>query len=287
MSQLECLMPKSVEEAISLLTEYGEQAEIMAGGTDSLLKMKEGDALPNFFINISNLQELDYIRHDAINGLRIGAGTPVCSIVNSSIIMERFGIVSHAAGTLGTPTIRRQATIGGNLCNASPSADLAPALLVLGAQLKIADKDGQKNMAVESFFRGPGQTSLLRGEILTEIRIPNQLPNSKSIYLKQTRSRGADLAITGVAVLVVMDGAVIQEAKIALCAVAPTPFRAQKAEDILQGKKPDDSLLEACAEAALQESRPIDDVRSSASYRKKLIKVLLKRALKKVTELEL
>jgi len=286
MGQSECFRPKTVEEVISLLSEYGEKAEIIAGGTDSLVRMKKGDTPPDLFINIGEIQELNYIQYDDKDGLRIGAGTPIRSIVNSSLIKERFDILSHAAGTLGTPTIRRQATIGGNLCNAAPSADMAPSLIVLGAQLKINGSEGQKSMSVEDFFTGPGQTRLNRNEILTEIHIPNPMPRSRAVYLKQTRSQGADLAIVGVAAMVVTDGEVIKDVKICLGAVAPTPVRAKKAEEILKGKKPDDDLLEACSGAALLESSPIDDVRSSAAYREKLIKVLVKRAIKKVTESE-
>ena len=286
MGQSEYFTPKTVEEAISLLSEYGEKAEIIAGGTDSLVRMKKGDTHPDLFINIGEIQGLDYIQYDDKDGLRIGARTPIRSIVNSSLIKDTFGVLAHAAATLGTPTIRRQATIGGNLCNAAPSADMAPSLIVLGAQLKINGSDGQKSMPVEDFFTGPGQTRLNRNEILTEIQIPNPMPNSNAVYLKQTRSQGADLAIVGVAAMVVTDGEVIKDVKIALGAVAPTPVRAKKAEEILKGKKPDDNLLEACSGAALLESSPIDDVRSSAAYREKLIRVLVKRAIKKVTESE-
>ena len=286
MAQLEHFAPQSLKEAISLLREHGDKAEVIAGGTDLLMRMKRGDALPDFFISIEGIQELDYINCDDKDGLRIGARTPIRSIANSSLIRERCNIIADAAGRLGTPTIRRKATIGGNLCNAAPSADMAPSLIVLGAQLQINGSDGQKSMPVEDFFTGPGQTRLSSNEILQEIQVPKPLPNSAAIYLKQTRSQGADLAIVGVAASVIMDGEVIKDVKIALGAVAPTPIRAKKAEEILKGKKPDDKILEACGEAASLESSPIDDIRSSAAYRKKLVKVLVKRAIKQITELE-
>jgi carbon-monoxide dehydrogenase medium subunit len=284
MDQRACFTPKSVKEAISLLSEYGEKAEVIAGGTDLLVQMKRGDAVPDYLINMEGLKELEYIRHDVKEGLRIGARTPIHAVVESTLIRDKFEIMAHAAQTLGTPTIRRQATIGGNLCNAAPSADMVPALIVLGAQLKIEGNDGQKVMAIEDFFTGPGETCLKRNEILTEIQVPDPLPNSRAVYLKQTRTRGADLALVGVAIMAIMDNNVIADVKISLGAVAPIPIRAKKAEAILKGKKADDHLLETCAEAALLESNPIDDVRSSAEYRKKLIKVLVKRALKQITD---
>jgi carbon-monoxide dehydrogenase medium subunit len=279
MDQRACYTPKSVKEAISLLSEYGDKAEVIAGGTDLLVQMKRGDDIPDYLINMEGLEGLEYIRQDDKEGLRIGARTPIYAVVESPLIGDRFEIIANAARTLGTPTIRRQATIGGNLCNAAPSADMAPALIVLGAQLKSEGGDGSKIIAAEDFFKGPGETCLNRNEILTEIRVPEPLPNSRAVYLKQTRTRGADLALVGVAVMAVVDSNVIQDVKIALGAVAPTPIRAKKAEAILKGNKPDDHLLETCAEAALLESDPIDDVRSSADYRNKLIKVLVKRAL--------
>jgi carbon-monoxide dehydrogenase medium subunit len=282
MDQRACFTPKSVKEAISLLSDHGEKAEVIAGGTDLLVRMKRGDAFPDYLINIEGLKELEYIRYDEKKGLRIGARTPIHDIVESPLLEDKFDIIAQAARTLGTPTIRRQATIGGNLCNAAPSADMAPALIVLGAQLKIEGSEGQKVMAVEDFFIGPGETKLKRNEILTEIQVLDPIPGSRAVYLKQTQTQGAGLALVGVAAMIVMENDVITDVKISLGAVAPTPIRAKKTEATLKGKKQDDSLLETCAEAALQESSPIDDVRSSADYRKKLIKVLVKRALEQV-----
>jgi len=282
MDQRACFTPKSVKEAIALLSDHGEKAEVIAGGTDLLVRMKRGDAFPDYLINLEGLKGLEYIRYDEKKGLRIGARTPIHEIVESPLLEDKFDIIAQAARTLGTPTIRRQATIGGNLCNAAPSADMAPALIVLGAQLKIEGSEGQKVMAVEDFFIGPGETKLKRNEILTEIQVPDPIPSSRTVCLKQTRTQGADLALVGVAAMIVMENDVITDVKISLGAVAPTPIRAKKAEATLKGKKQDDSLLETCAEAALQESSPIDDVRSSADYRKKLIKVLVKRALEQV-----
>lgn len=282
MDQRACFTPKSVKEAISLLSDHGEKAEVIAGGTDLLVRMKRGDAFPDYLINMEGLKELEYIRYDEKKGLRIGARTSIHDIVESPLLEDKFDIIAQAASTLGSPMIRRQATIGGNLCNAAPSADMAPALIVLGAQLKIEGSEGQKVMAVEDFFIGPGETKLKRNEILTEIQVPDPIPSSRTVCLKQTRTQGADLALVGVAAMIVMENDVITDVKISLGAVAPTPIRAKKAEATLKGKKQDDSLLEACAEAALQESSPIDDVRSSADYRKKLIKVLVKRALEQV-----
>ena len=276
--------PTSIEQAISLLSEYGEKTRIIAGGTDLLAQMKKKIVLPDVLINVKGIRDLEYIDYDETDGLRIGTLTTIASIEKSSLVRSKFSILAQAASMLGTLTIRNQATIGGNLCNAAPSADTAPALLVLGARLKIAGTEGEKIVPIEDFFTGPGQTIIKNSQIITEIQIPNLPLRSGAAYIKQTRRRGADLAVVGVAALVIMEGDILRDVKIALGAVAPTPIRAKKAEEILKGKKLDDKLLEEASQAASHESSPIDDARSSADYRRNLIIVLVKRAVKQAIE---
>jgi carbon-monoxide dehydrogenase medium subunit len=273
------LTVKSVEEAVSLLSQHGEKAKFVSGGTDFLMQLKRGEAVPECLIRLGKIRELDFIKYDEINGLRIGALTTIVNVANSSLIQSKFSILAQAAGMLGTPAIRNQATLGGNLCNAAPSADTAPPLLVLGAMAKTAGMEGEKIVPLEDFFVAPGQTILGQDHLLTEIQIPNMLPHSGGAYLKQKRRQGADLAVVGVAVLVVMEGEVLKDVKIALGAVAPTPIRAKKAEGILRGKKLDQGLLEKSGQAASGEARPIDDIRGSADYRRELLAVLTKRAI--------
>ncbi len=284
MTELEYLSPASIEQAISLLSEYGEKSRIIAGGTDLLAQMKKKIVLLDVLINMKDIRNMDYIDYDETDGLRIGTLTTIASIDKSPLIRSEFSILAQAASMLGTPTIRNQATIGGNLCNAAPSADTAPALLVLGTRLKIAGAGGEKIVPIEDFFTGPGQTIIKHGQMLTEIQIPNLPLRSGAAYIKQTRRRGADLAVVGVAAMVIMEGAILRDVKIALGAVAPTPIRAKKAEEILKGAKLDDKLLEKASQAASCESSPIDDARSSADYRRKLIIVLVKRAVTQAIE---
>jgi CO/xanthine dehydrogenase FAD-binding subunit len=271
--------PKSVKEAISLLSEYGQKARVISGGTDLLAQMKHREVLPQCVISIGNIAELSYIKYDESKGLTVGVLTSVVDIANSPVVKSKFGILAQAAGLLGTPSIRNQATLGGNLCNAAPSADTAPPLLALEAMAKIAGPGGEKMVPLETFFAGPGQTILVQGQLLTEIQIANLPPHSGGFYLKQTRRHGADLAMVGVAALVVMDGQILKDVRIALGAVAPTPIRARKAEAILRGYSVDGKRLEEAGQAASQEAKPIDDVRSSAEYRKTLVAVLTRRAV--------
>ncbi|HVP78376.1 MAG TPA: xanthine dehydrogenase family protein subunit M [Thermodesulfobacteriota bacterium] len=273
------LTARSVKEAVSFLSEYGEKARFISGATDLSMQLKRGEAAPECLIRLGEVRELDFITHDESGGLRVGALTTVGEVANSPLIRSKFSILAQAAGMLGTPAVRNQATLGGNLCNAAPSADTAPPLLVLGAAVKIVGKGGEKIVPLEDFFVGPGQTILGRDRLLTEIRVPNIPAHSGGAYLKQKRRQGADLAVVGVAALVVMRGEVLEDVKIALGAVAPTPIRARKAEEILRGRRADPDLLEKSSQTAVGEASPIDDIRGSADYRRELLAVLTKRAV--------
>ena len=271
--------PSSIKEAIGLLSEYGEKARIISGGTDLHMQMKHGESWPDILISLSGISELNYITCDETTGLKVGVSTTVADIANSPLVKSKFGLFAQAAGTLGNPTIRNQATLGGNLCNAAPSADTAPSLLALEARVKMVGKEGEKVIPIGDFFKGPGQTMLGRGHLLTEIQIPNPPSHSAGAYLKEKRRQGADLAVVGVAAWVVLKGKVLGDVKIALGAVAPTPIRAKKAEEILKGNALSDGLLEKAGQAAFDAASPIDDVRSSADYRRKLVAVLTRRAV--------
>lgn len=284
MSALRYFAPESIEEAISLLSQYGEKSRIIAGGTDLLVQMKNKVALPDFIVSIGGIRNLDYINYDKRSGLRIGALTAIGSIANSPLIQSKFSILAQAASSLGTPAIRNRATIGGNLCNAAPSAESAPALMVLGARVKIVGAGSEEIVPIDDLFTGPGSTIVQHGQLLTEIQIPNLPLQSRGVYLKQTRRQGADLAVVGVAVLVKMEGDILRDVKIALGAVAPTPIRAKRAEEVLRGQRLDDRLLEEASRTASCESSPIDDTRSSADYRRKLVAILVKRAVKQAVE---
>ena len=279
MTQPTYLSPSSVEEALSLLSRYGDKAKVISGGTDLLVQMKRKVLLPDFVISLGGIRDLDYIKYDQTKGLMIGACTTVGNVTHSSSIRGKFTLLAQGASLLGTPSIQNQATIGGNLCNASPSADIAPPLIVLGAMAKFAGIDGEKIVPVEDFFVGPGATIMKHHQLLLEIQIPNPPSHSGGVYTKQTRGRGADLAVVGVAAFVVMDRGTIREVRIALGAVAPTPIRAKKAEGILRGSTINEKVLEESSQAAAYESKPIDDIRSSADYRRTLVAVLTKRAV--------
>ena len=187
--------------------------------------------------------------------------------------------LSQAASRLGSLAIRNVATIGGNLCNALPSADMAPALIGFGASLNIIGPAGTRRVLLENFFTGPNRSVCEADEIVTDIIVPVLPPNSKAVYLKHSRTT-IDLAVAGVAVMITLSGPdTCQEAKAVLGAVAPTPLRARSCEEALQGRKLDAEIIDKAAELAAAEAHPITDVRATAEYRRKIVGVLVRRAL--------
>ncbi|KPK24975.1 MAG: hypothetical protein AMK69_15385 [Nitrospira bacterium SG8_3] len=282
--KFEYLDPKTIEEACSLLSQHGDKARLIAGGTDLLIIMKHKEVTPEYLVGLKGIPNLDSIDADA-EGVRIGALATLRSIGDSAVVRERFPFLADIAGKMATHQIRNMGTIGGNICNAAPSADTAPSLICLGAKAKIVGPKKERIVAVEEFFTGPGETVLKAGEMLTEIQVPNQPAHTGGAYLRLTRL-SVDLAVVGVAALVTLEGkgGLCKEARIALGAVAPTPIRAKKAEGVITGKKIENGLIEEAAQIASEEARPITDVRGSAPYRTDIVRVLTKRAIRQALE---
>ena len=274
------LEPTSIEEAISILSEYGNKAKIIAGGTDLLVQIRSKTIRPEYLVDISRIPKLDYKEEN--DGLRIGALTTIRALEKSAELHQRYPVISQAAGQLGSVAVRNMGTLGGNLCNAAPSAETAPALIGLSARAKIVGPDGERVVPLENFFVGPGETVLKKGELLVEIQVPPMPPDTKAVYLKHAIRGSIDLAIVGVAAIVTLEPGsnVCKDIKLVLGAVAPTPMRAHQAEEIIKGKKIDDALIDKCAQVASDESRPITDVRASDWYRKEMVKVFTRRAIK-------
>ena len=285
--EFDILATDTVEETCSLLHRYAGDARILAGGTDLLVKMKQRRVMPRQLINIKRIPDLDQIRYGEADGLRIGPLATIQSIKDSPLIGKKFPMLAQAAGKVGTLHIRHLGTIGGNLANASPSAEFAPALLTLGAAVKCVGPGGERTVAIEDFFLGPGKSALADDEVLTEVQVPDLPPDGAGIYLKHSLRR-MDVAIAAAAVVVRLDGDTCREARIALGAVGPTPFRARKAEAALAGQKigagtRQSELFDEVAGIASDESLPIDDIRSYAGYRRKVVWTLIREALEQVT----
>lgn len=279
--KFEYIKPKSMEEALVLLGEnkHGD-VKVYAGGTDVIPRLKSRlIQAPKVLIDLKGIPGLDYIEHDEKDGLRIGALATISSVGHSPLIRENFGILSQAAGSIASSQVQNRGTIVGNICNAVPSADSAPALLCLGAKLSCVSSRGERLIDIDDFFIGPNQTVLNPDELVKEIRIPNMPLQSKGVYIKLSPRSRMDLAVVGVGAVVAQDNGLIQEVRIALGAVAPTPMRAEKAEDVLKGEKVRAETVLKAAEKASGESEPIDDHRASAEYRRMMVEALVKRAI--------
>jgi len=278
--KFEYLEAASVKEAVSLMAKYDGRAKAIAGGTDLIVQIRRGMAKPEYVINIGKIKGLDYINYDK-EGLKIGTLATVRSLEKSEEVRRNHLVISEAAGQLASIGVRNIATVGGNLCNASPSADMAPSLIGLEAQVKIAGLKRTRKVLLEDFFKGPGMTILGKGEMVVEIQVPMIPPKTGAAYLKYGIRGSIDLAIVGVAAVITLGKrGECEEAKIVLGAVAPTPMRAKRAEEILKGKKIDKGLIEESGEIASKEARPISDVRATAEYREEMVKVFTRNALK-------
>lgn len=279
--------PTTISEASSLLVEYGKDARILAGGTDLLVRMKRQVLAPRYLINIKNIPGLASI--EAGDGvLKIGALATIRDVSASPAVRQHWQVVAEAAQKMASVQVRNLATIGGNLCNAAPSADMAPALVCLGASARIAGPSGDRTVPLEEFFLGPGATVLGQGEILAELIVPMPPPRTGAVYIKHAIRKAMDIAVVGVAVVATLDspGEHLSDVRVVLGAVAPTPLRAKRTEDVLRGRPIplDGGVLGEAAEVAMAEAKPISDVRASEYYRRKLVGVLVKRATTQALE---
>jgi CO/xanthine dehydrogenase FAD-binding subunit len=271
--------PKTVSDAVSLLVSYGEEAKILAGGTDLLVLMRSRALRPECIIDITRVPGLDYISYHDEDGLRIGALATLRAVELSKVVKDKYLVLYEAVQQMGSTQVKNMGTVVGNLCRASPAADTAPPLLVLEAEVRIAGPIETRTVPLEGFFIGPGQTVLEYYEMVTEIIVPGLPAGTGMAFLRATRV-AADLAKVNVAAAVTVKNGACEDARIALGGVAPTPIRARKAEEVLKGEKLGDGVVQEAAEIAATEIRPIDDLRSSAEYRQELSKVLVRRAIR-------
>jgi carbon-monoxide dehydrogenase medium subunit len=272
--------PKNLREACELMAEFKGQSSPLAGGTDLLVNMKKKTIMPKNIISLGYLKELQGLNKEGKHWV-LGAGIKVAELAAFPEIREKFRALALGADSLGSPLIRNLATIGGNLVSARPAADLPPGLMVQGARVVLLKQSGQRTMALEEFIRGPGQTALEPDEILTEIILDEPVPYSGSAYLKLGIRKALEISLVNVAAVLTLDKpeGLIRSARIVMGAVGPIPLRAPSAEKILIDAKPGEALFIKAGEAAAGDSKPIDDFRGSAAYRREIIKVFTRRAL--------
>lgn len=278
------IQPKTLAETLNLLANSNNgKYRIYGGGTDLIPKLKRRAVVqPEVLVDLKGIPNLDYVDYDDQDGLRIGALATIRLVATSPVVSETCPILSQAAGSIASIQVQNRGTIAGNICHAVPSADSAPALLCLGARLLCVSENGEREIGIEEFFKGPNETALHADEILKEIQVPPMPDKGHGVYIKLSPRSRMDLAVVGVAVIVVAENEIIRDIRIGLGAVAPTPIRARHAEDMLCGEKVNDEMIAKAARSASEESRPIDDHRASANYRKMMVEVLVSRAIHQI-----
>lgn len=279
--------PRSLHNALRLLKKRNGIVRVLAGGTDLVLQIKQGQISPSLLLDVKDIPELKELKWNKDSGLHIGAAVPLNSLLEYPVVSKRFNIMIQACSVIGSTQIRNRGTVGGNICNAAPSADSPPALMCLDASATIASDKGTRQVNLNDFFTGPGKTCIKDNELLVAIEVPTPPTRSAGCYLRHTTREEMDIAVVGVGSFIILSPRtkIPAQVRIALGAVAPTPVRAYKAEALLVGKPLTEKMIETAADKAAEEARPISDIRASADYRRELVKVLTRRTLRKSCEI--
>ena len=275
--------PRSLDDALALMAAH-PGARPLAGGTDLLVQMRSGRKETGYVVDVKRVPELNELAYDPPRGLTLGAAVPCYRIYGNASVARAYPSLAEVAALIGGTQIQGRASIGGNLCNAAPSADSVPLLIALGGRCRIAGTEGTREVAVEDFCTAPGQTVLKPGELLVSIHLPPPAPDSGARYLRFIPRNEMDIAVAGAGVQVVLDNGHFRSARIALAAVAPTPLFVREAGEALAGRAVNAESLAEAAELASRAARPITDMRGTAGYRRHLCGVLTRRALQSAIE---
>ena len=281
MNSFQYFEPKTVAEAAQMLADYGDRAHPLAGGTDLLIQMDTGRRRPDAVVYLGRIPELGGIT-EADGGLRIGAAATLREVEIHPMVRERYPALQRGAAEVGSLQIRNLATLAGNVANASPSADTAPALLALDATVELQGSNGTRTVTLPEFWSGPGRTTIQPGELITAIHLPAPRAGQKSWYRKLAVRKAMDLAMVGVCVSLVRQNGTATDVRIALGAVAPVVVRATESEEVLAAGDVTASRIEEAAERAVAATSPIDDQRASAKYRREMVRMLTRRALQEL-----
>jgi CO/xanthine dehydrogenase FAD-binding subunit len=278
--------PASIEDALKLKKNHGNDARLMAGGTDVLVLLKKKVISTETIISLLQIKNLSQIKENG-KEIVIGACATMAQLSESPVIQEKFGALKLSCDNLGSHLIRNRATIGGNCCNASPAGDTMPSLMIYDAKVIIESTDGKREIPIKDFFKGPGITDLAAHEILTGFKLPIPPKNSGAHYIQLGKRQSSEINVVNVGSFLEYDPdtKTIINSRIALGSVAATPIRAQKAEALIKGKSAVTDTFYAAGETARKEDcKPIDDFRGSAAYRQAMIGVLTKRTLQAAFE---
>jgi len=284
--EFEYAAPVDLDEAVGLLAKAGDRAQLLAGGTDIIVQLREGLRTADLVIDVKKIPELTWLEFLPETGLRLGASVPCWQIHENAAIAAAYPALAQAVNIIGGWQIQSRASVGGNLCNSSPAADSIPALIVHGAAAHLAGPNGRRTVAVADFCTGPGRNVMQQGELLVAITLPPSHAGSGSAYQRFIPRNEMDIAVVGAGSWIQLDESRerIASARIALAAVGPTPIFAQQASNFLAGKEPNDEVFAAAGELAKQVATPISDMRGPAEYRMHLVGVLIKRTLAAAVE---
>lgn len=282
--EFDYIRPASLAEASQFLAEHAGESRPFLGGTDTFVRMRDGVWKDRYLIDVKHLEGIGDLTFDSKLGLLIGAGVPMNALIKSDLVQQQYPLLAQAAGTVAAYQLRNRATVVGNICNASPAGDTIGACLVYEGTLIVYGPTGRREEPLSTFFRGPGQTVLSPGDIALAIRLPVPPTGHVGRYLKLGRNRLSDLAIVGVTAMGYVDSESPSgfRFRLALAAVAPTPLVPEQAERILTEGPLDNATIMRAAEAAMQASTPIDDVRGSARYRRLMVRNLTRQAVEEV-----
>lgn len=279
MRRFDLALPTSLDDCLKILAERGGQAKLVAGGTDLLPQMKNGVLRPALVVDLSAVPQVRRIQGGDGRGLRIGATVTASDLEVSPAVRGPYLAIAESAALIGSLQVRNLATLGGNLCNAAPSADMAPPLMALEAEAVIAGPGGERRVPLADFFAGVRKTVLAPDELLVELIVPAPAAHTGGHYLRHTPRRELDIAVVGVASQLTLADGHCAKARIALASVAPTPVRAVAAERSLEGRAVTPESIERAAVLAVEAARPISDQRGSAEFRRHLVRILTRRTL--------
>ena len=281
MEAIEFTTPKTIDEAVQAMASKGDRARALAGGTDLLVQLRGGRRSADLVVDVKDIPELNEISYNAQSGLTIGAAAPCYRIYENADVAANYPGLVDSASLIGSIQIQGRATLGGNLCNSAPSADAIPPMIAMGGVANITGPNGTRQVPIEDFCTGPGRNVLEPGEILVSINIPAPAANSGANYLRFIPRNEMDIAVAGVGSAVVLDGSGqnFVSARVSLASVAPTPVFSQAAGDSLAGKAVSDEAIEEAARLAMEDARPITDMRGTIRQRIHLVGVLTRRTL--------
>lgn len=275
--EFELLIPQSTKEAVNLVAKYKNNASVLAGGTDVIVSLTKGFGSPNI-ISLAEVPGLDYVEYDSKKGLRIGAMATLQQVADNADVKKRYPALWKAAAINGTPQTRNMGTVVGNIMRASPSGDCICAAMAIGGKIVLRSPKGKREVSIDDFYLKYKVTAARADELAVELKLPPQPAGSVNAFARMTRTT-LDLSKLNVAVRLDMSGKTVKEARVAIGAVAPTTIRLKKVEALLKGSQINDALLQKIVETVPTEIKPIDDVRSTAEYRRDVAGVMVKRII--------